>query len=300
MNTLEITQSDLDAIREYKRHLAKKWWATELREHADCDHCKSPVPRDTGYLFGSSYLYCESCGDIYFGQNALENLRRSPSYFGSGVLEEARIFATKGDQDKKDSPRPAISFKEMDEITQRIDKLSLFDIPKKITAGVVVKYKKGDDLTSEEKDKLLAQPCGCFSTHIKRFSNHYAAMPPSCAIVATRCLTCGQQYWTFINKIDLPHNTVEALIASTQHMATHGTTIMEGSETKLRADIDKFFIEFSKVFSKDPKRKHINKDSTVILIEGVGEANAERLKAESEQTESETKIPFFKKLFNRK
>jgi hypothetical protein len=296
MNTVEITQGDVDAIREYKRHLAQKWWKTESREQASCDHCQSPVPRDTGYLIADGYLYCERCGDEQFGQNALEDLRRSPSYFGSGVLKEARIFAANKEQEKKDSPRSTISVEEMDEVIRRVDKMSLFDTSKKTTAGVVVKDKSANDLTAEEREKLLALPCGCFTIHIKRFSNHYASMPPGYAIMATRCLTCGQQYWTFINKKELPYDTALAMISSTKHMANYGTKIMEGPEAKLRADIDNFF----KAFSRDPKRKHINKDSTVIHIDVIGEAKVDQPKASIEQTESETKKPLFKKLFNRK
>jgi len=89
----EITRSDLDAIRKYWRHLAQQWWKTESRTEAICDQCNSPVPRDAGYLSGSS-LYCENCCDKRLGSDALEHLRGNPDYFGSGVLRKARHFVT--------------------------------------------------------------------------------------------------------------------------------------------------------------------------------------------------------------
>lgn len=87
----EITAHDLEAIREYQRHLAQEWWKTETRTEAICDHCNSSVPRDQGYLSGSS-LYCENCERTLLGDQALDKLRENPDYFGSGVLRQARQY----------------------------------------------------------------------------------------------------------------------------------------------------------------------------------------------------------------
>ena len=97
----EITQSDLDAIREYWRHLAQQWWKTGSRIEAICDRCNSPVPRDAGYLSGSS-LYCEECCNKSLGSDALEHLRGNPDYFGSGVLRKARHFVAQKSPDIQD------------------------------------------------------------------------------------------------------------------------------------------------------------------------------------------------------
>ncbi len=289
MNTVEITQSDVDAIREYKRHLAKKWWKTESRDQAFCDHCQSPVPRDTGYLFGDSYLYCEHCGDEQFGQDALDNLRRSPSYFGSGVLQEARIFAANKEQDKKDSPRSAISLEEMDEVIRRVDKMSLFDTSKKITASVVIKHKVLKELTVEEKKELMG--C-CLVDHISHISNRYSMMTPGDAIVATRCLKCGQQYWTRVSKGgESDVNVMMDIIKYT----TDQTTVMDGSETDLIADFDK-----TAKWNKKGSPYRNFKDTGRIEIWTKGKDNESQMTVVNEQTKVETIKTLFKRLFNRK
>jgi len=90
----EITQSDVDAIRGYWRHLAQQWWKTESRTEGICDRCCSPISRDAGYLDGS-YLLCEKCCNKSLGSDALEHLRQNPDYFGAGLLRKARHFVAK-------------------------------------------------------------------------------------------------------------------------------------------------------------------------------------------------------------
>ena len=90
--TEEITQSDVNAIREYWRHLAQQWWKTESRTEGICDSCNALVPRDAGYLCGS-WLLCEKCCNGRLGPSVLEQLRQNPDYFGAGLLRKARHFA---------------------------------------------------------------------------------------------------------------------------------------------------------------------------------------------------------------
>jgi len=90
--TEEITQSDVNAIREYWRHLAQQWWKTESRTEGICDSCNALVPRDAGYLCGS-WLLCENCCNRRLGPSVLEQLRQNPDYFGAGLLRKVRHFA---------------------------------------------------------------------------------------------------------------------------------------------------------------------------------------------------------------
>lgn len=87
----EITQKDIDYIREYWLHLAQKWWKKESRFQATCDLCRSPVLRDNGYLQKSN-LMCEHCCDKHFSSDALEKLRKNPNHFGKWEIRKARYF----------------------------------------------------------------------------------------------------------------------------------------------------------------------------------------------------------------
>ena len=87
----EIARSDIDAIRQYWRHLAQQWWKTESRTEAICDRCTSPVARGDGYIDGSSLL-CEKCCNKSLGTDALKQLRENPNYFGAGLVRKARHF----------------------------------------------------------------------------------------------------------------------------------------------------------------------------------------------------------------
>lgn len=89
----EITQRDIDYIREYWHHLAQQWWKTESRTQALCDACGSPVLRDDGYLRIND-LMCKQCCESHLGADSLEKLRENPSYFGEWELRKARYFTT--------------------------------------------------------------------------------------------------------------------------------------------------------------------------------------------------------------
>lgn len=89
--TAEVTQTDVDAVRKYCRHLAEEWWQENGGDGAICDGCNAPISKGGGTLIGS-YLYCASCANEKFGIGALRNLRSDPNFFGRGVLERAREF----------------------------------------------------------------------------------------------------------------------------------------------------------------------------------------------------------------
>lgn len=86
-----ITQADVQAIRDYWRHLAKSWWENETRSSAICDWCNAAVERDEGYLSGSS-LVCTDCMAKDLLAGGLAKLQGDPEYFGAGLIRKARAF----------------------------------------------------------------------------------------------------------------------------------------------------------------------------------------------------------------
>lgn len=90
-----VTSADIDALREYWRHRAKRWWAQQDRGHQPCFACDEAVLPGHGFR-RDDRLYCPRCAA---GEDDLAHLRSNPHYFGSGELTRARAFAARQAQD---------------------------------------------------------------------------------------------------------------------------------------------------------------------------------------------------------
>ena len=86
-----ITQDDTRAIREYARHLAEEWWATESVSEMLCRECGNAIPQGEGLMIGLTTL-CERCYD-HKHSNMLEALRRKPNILEVSLVRKARAFA---------------------------------------------------------------------------------------------------------------------------------------------------------------------------------------------------------------
>ena len=86
----EITERDMDALRELWRQRGLLWWAQNNRQEGVCDRCGSEsIPRGQGYLQHSDLL-CEKCTLGNTGAEGLEHIRKNQDYFGTSELRRAR------------------------------------------------------------------------------------------------------------------------------------------------------------------------------------------------------------------
>jgi hypothetical protein len=86
----EVSEADIYAIRRYWQERALTWWRNQSRSQAICDFCSTTIARNQGYLF-SDRLICEECVQKTLA-NALNDLKRNPDYYGTGLLRKARPF----------------------------------------------------------------------------------------------------------------------------------------------------------------------------------------------------------------
>ena len=86
-----ISQADVDAIRQYWRHLGKLRWSKTGKITAICDCCNEYVSRVGTYFFDDR-LECETCTDKQFA-DGVNKLRGNPFYYGATELQRARSFA---------------------------------------------------------------------------------------------------------------------------------------------------------------------------------------------------------------
>jgi hypothetical protein len=86
-----ISQDDARVIKDYARHLAEEWWATESVGEMLCRGCGSRIPQGQGLMIGFA-TYCEPCYD-HKHSNILEALRRKPNMLEVSLVRKARAFA---------------------------------------------------------------------------------------------------------------------------------------------------------------------------------------------------------------
>jgi hypothetical protein len=93
----EITEQDMEAMRELWQFRSKSWWNRNTRKEIRCGgwDCYSDIPRGEGYYSGSD-MFCDECARKTFGENALSELRKNPNYFGISELRRARNFKLSG------------------------------------------------------------------------------------------------------------------------------------------------------------------------------------------------------------
>lgn len=87
----ELTDHDLDAIRDLWRFRCQIWWRQKDRSGALCDHCSTPITQGQGYHKGSQVV-CKACAASDTRLEALSDLKRDPDYFGKSELRRARNF----------------------------------------------------------------------------------------------------------------------------------------------------------------------------------------------------------------
>lgn len=86
----EITEQDMEALRDLWRNRSKLWWMQNDRSFGMCDICSSSViPRGHGYHRDSDMI-CEECCLSATNTRALSELRKDPDYFGKSELRRAR------------------------------------------------------------------------------------------------------------------------------------------------------------------------------------------------------------------
>lgn len=91
----EITEQDIEALRELWRFRCELWWDKNDHSHWDCALCDSRIPRGEGYHLGSEVI-CEECAKEMTGPEALSELRNNPDRFGTSELRRARNFKFSG------------------------------------------------------------------------------------------------------------------------------------------------------------------------------------------------------------
>lgn len=89
----DVTEADLQALRELWRQRCLLWWGRTDRSTGLCDRCAvQDLARGTGYHTGADVI-CEACALKTTGTETLAELRKSPDYFGTSELRRARNFA---------------------------------------------------------------------------------------------------------------------------------------------------------------------------------------------------------------
>lgn len=92
----EITEHDMEALRELWHFRCQLWWSRNDRSEGICDRCSSNrIPRGEGYHRGSDVI-CEECAMKATDSEALSELRKNPDYFGTSELRRARSFKSSG------------------------------------------------------------------------------------------------------------------------------------------------------------------------------------------------------------
>jgi outer membrane protein assembly factor BamB len=87
----EITEEDVQNIKRYWQKEARFWWQSATSSSASCYLCHCNIPRNEGY-FNLGWLLCEECIDSKFLKNAVDELKKNPTYFGVGLLSKVRTM----------------------------------------------------------------------------------------------------------------------------------------------------------------------------------------------------------------
>lgn len=97
----EVTQSDLQLLRIYFKHLASLWWPGNKTGGKMCDSCMTSIANGDGYIYGiidnnvlkSYMLYCEVCiNNRLDDPSLLKGLQSNPDYMGKGLVQQAREY----------------------------------------------------------------------------------------------------------------------------------------------------------------------------------------------------------------
>lgn len=88
-----ITEQDMQALRELWRFRSHFWWSQTDRQDRLCDgyECSSRIPRGEGYHRGFDMI-CESCVTKATSPHKLPDLQKNPDCFGNSELHRARNF----------------------------------------------------------------------------------------------------------------------------------------------------------------------------------------------------------------
>jgi len=87
----EITEQDMDALRQLWRFRCQVWWKADARMEAKCDRCSQALSREEGYHSGARVV-CVQCVDDSLSAAALSELQKNPDYYGASELRRARNF----------------------------------------------------------------------------------------------------------------------------------------------------------------------------------------------------------------
>ena len=88
----DITEKDVEALRELWRFRCQLWWQQDERSEGLCNYCGSAtIPRGEGYRRGPD-LMCEKCAVSATDSEALAELAGKPHPFGVSELRRARNF----------------------------------------------------------------------------------------------------------------------------------------------------------------------------------------------------------------
>ena len=87
-----IAQADVDVIKHYARHLAKKLQG--ITGQVSCHECDESIQETSGLTIGLA-TYCEPCYDHKY-RNMLEILRRKPNVLEVSLVRKAWAFAVGG------------------------------------------------------------------------------------------------------------------------------------------------------------------------------------------------------------
>ena len=86
----EITEEDMQALRELWEFRCQLWWKQNDRTEGICDRCSNArIPRGQGYHRGSDVI-CEKCAMEATNDKALSETRNNPDYWGTSELRRAR------------------------------------------------------------------------------------------------------------------------------------------------------------------------------------------------------------------
>jgi hypothetical protein len=89
----EVTEQDIEALRELWRFRSQLWWNSNTLKEVRCGgwDCYFHIPRGEGYHSGSD-MSCDECTKKSLGAKALPELKKNPDYFGISELRRARNF----------------------------------------------------------------------------------------------------------------------------------------------------------------------------------------------------------------
>jgi len=86
----EITEQDMQALREMWRSRCQLWWRQNNLSDVPCKFCSATIPRGEGFDIG--HIICSECATRITNAKALSEVRKNPDHFGTSELRRARNF----------------------------------------------------------------------------------------------------------------------------------------------------------------------------------------------------------------